>query len=108
MMLTKVILCKPHIPEKTLSNEEGVELSLAVDKFLEYIAEDGEWHSLNEVTAYLQLRKDEVMEIAKFFARFGFIHLDETRRKVKIESNVRKLYASPLEEMEKLPLIATK
>jgi|GEM_PF-2083999 len=105
MILTKVILCKPHTPKKR-ANKEGVELSLAVDKFLECLAVDGEWHSLNEVVAYLQLEKDKVVEIAKFFARFKFIQLDETRRKVKIQPNVKKLFASTVEETEKIPLIA--
>lgn len=81
-------------------------MALAVDGFLEYLAVDGEWHSLNEVVAYLQLKKSEVMEIAKFFARFRFIQLDETRRKVKIQPNVRELFASSAEEPEKIPLIA--
>ena len=81
-------------------------MSIAVDKFLEYLAVDGGWHSLNEVVAYLQLEKGEVMEIAKFFARFRFIQLDETRREVRIQPNVRKLFASTVEEPEKIPLIA--
>ncbi len=83
-------------------------MSLALDKFLEYLAADGEWHSLNEVVVYLQLEKDDVVEIAKFFARFRFIRLDETQRKVKVQPNVRKLFAPPVEETEKIPLIATK
>lgn len=81
-------------------------MSLAVDGFLEYLAVDGEWHSLNEVVAYLQLEKSEVVKIAKFFARFRFIQLDETRRKVKIQPNVKKLFDSTVEETEKITLIA--
>lgn len=83
-------------------------MSLAVDKFLEYLAVDDEWHSLNELVAYLQLEKNEVIEIAKFFARFRFIRLDETQRKVKIQPAVKKLFTSTAEETEKIPLIATK
>ena len=83
-------------------------MALAVDRFLEYLAADGEWHSLNEIVAYLQLEKDDVVEIAKFFARFRFIQLNETQRKVKVQPNVRKLFAPHVEETEKIPLITTK
>jgi hypothetical protein len=80
-------------------------LSLALDKFMGYLAVDGVWHSINELVAYLHLEKSEVGKIAKFFAYFRFIQLDESQRKVKIQPNMRKLFASPMEEMERIPLI---
>ena len=64
---------------------EGVELSLALDKFMEYLAVDGVWNRINELVAYLHLERSAVIKIAKFFAYFRFIQLDETQRKVKIQ-----------------------
>ena len=83
-------------------------MSFVLDKFLEYLAEDGEWHSLREVVAAIHLDKDKVKKIIKFFARYGFIEFDKSQNKVKIEAQVREIVLSSMPVEERVPVILMK
>jgi len=83
-------------------------LPLGLDEFLEYLAMDGKWHSLNELVAFTRLTKEKVEKIAQFFARYGFIQLDEAKRKAKIDPAFRKIVLSTLGLEEKAPVIILK
>jgi len=63
-----------------------------LDNFLEFLAVDGGWHGLEEISASLQLTQDSVDKIARFFARYNFIDFDERKRRVRIHTKLRKFF----------------
>lgn len=75
-------------------------MSFVLDEFLEYLAEDGEWHSLKEVVAAIHLDEDKVKKIIRFFARYGFVQFNKAQKNVKIEPQLREIVLSsmPVEE----------
>jgi len=80
-------------------------LSFVLDEFLEWLAADGKWHSLDEFIASNRLEKYKVEEIARFFARYKFIEFKENAKKVKINPKIRQFVASSLPVEEKPPFL---
>lgn len=70
-----------------------------LDDFLEFLAVDGGWHGLEEVSAALQLTRDSVDKIARFFASYDFVDLDERKKKVRIHAKLRKLFVFSAEAL---------
>jgi len=71
-----------------LSEEKGRKL----DDFLAYLAVDGGWHSLEVVAEVIHVEKSKVLMVARFFARFGFVELDEASGRVRIDRKIRAWY----------------
>jgi len=66
-----------------------------LDEFLAYLAVDGGWHSLDDVAKAIQVAKDKVLMVARFFAKFDFVEFDETSGNVRIDRKTRALYTEP-------------
>jgi DNA-binding IclR family transcriptional regulator len=62
----------------------------AVEKALE-ILKDGEWHSLDAIVTELRLEEDVVKKVLSFLAEFNFVKFDEEGKKVRIDSEFRKV-----------------
>ncbi len=75
-----------------------------LEQFLELLAMDGNWHGLDEVSSAMNLSRDKVEKIARFFARYSFILFDEEKR-VRIDIKLRKLYVLSPDTLA--PAIAT-
>ena len=63
-----------------------------LDEFLAYLAVDGGWHSLDDVAKAIQVAKDKVLMVARFFAKFDFVEFDETSGNVRIDRKTRAWY----------------
>jgi len=83
-------------------------MSFVLDEFLEFLAEDGEWHSLREVVLAIHLDEDKVKKIVRFFARYGFVQFNKAQNKVKIEPELRKVVMNSMPVEEKAPVILMK
>ena len=59
-------------------------------RFLLYVIDDGEWHSLSEVAKALEWQEEETADVAKYLAKGRFIDYDEETKKVKLEPWVKK------------------
>ena len=70
-----------------------------LDNFLEFLAVDGGWHGLEEISASLQLTQDGVYKIARFFANYNFVDFDEEKRRVRINAKVRKFFVLSTEDL---------
>ena len=70
-----------------------------LDNFLEFLALDGGWHGLDEVSASLQLAQDSVDKIARFFARYNFVDWDERKNRVRIHTKLRKFFILSAESL---------
>jgi len=86
----------------------GFNMSFLLDEFLEYLAEDGEWHSLKEIVAAIHLDEDKVKKIIRFFARYGFVQFNKAQNKVKIEPQLREIVLSSMPVEERVPVIIIK
>lgn len=80
-------------------------MSFLLDEFLEYLAEDGEWHGLREVVAAIRLDEGKVKKIVRFFARYGFVQFNKAQNRVKIEPQVREIILSSMPVEERVPVI---
>lgn len=80
-------------------------MSFVLDEFLEWLAADGKWHSLDEFTASNRVEKHKVEEIAKFFARFKFIEFKGNAKKVRINHKMRPFILSSLLVEGKPPVL---
>jgi len=74
-------------------------MSSDLDNFLEFLAVDGGWHRLDEVSASLQLARDRVDKIARFFARYNLVDLDKRNKRVRIHAKLRKFFAPSPEKI---------
>jgi len=83
-------------------------MSFVLDEFLEFLAENGEWHSLKEVVAAIHLDEDKVKKIVRFFARYGFVQFNKAQNRVKIEPQVREIVLSSMPVEERVPIILMK
>jgi hypothetical protein len=81
-------------------------LSFVLDEFLEWLASDDKWHSLDEFAASNRVEKYKVEKIAKFFACYKFIEFKENGKKVKINPKMRQFIVSSLQVEEKPPVLA--
>jgi len=57
------------------------------------IISDGKWHTLEEIRRKMNLKKDQVQQIAGFLKEYEFVTMDETRRKIRIEEAAREFLA---------------
>jgi len=80
-------------------------LSFMLDEFLEWLAADGKWHSLDEFTVSNRVEKYKVEEIARFFARYKFIEFKENGKKVRIDPKMRQFILSSLPVEGKPPVL---
>ena len=74
-------------------------MTIDLDDFLEFLAVDGDWHGLEEVSASLQLAQNSVNKIARFFASYDFVDFDERKKRVRIHTKLRKLFVFPAETL---------
>ena len=59
-------------------------------RFLLYVIDDEEWHSLDEVADALEWTFQHTDEVARYLAQGRFIHYDEDTSKVKLQPWVKK------------------
>jgi DNA-directed RNA polymerase specialized sigma subunit len=52
---------------------------------------DGEWHSYDEICEKLGLSEDRMVEIARFWAKYDFIKLDESQKRMRMLEDTQKL-----------------
>jgi len=64
-----------------------------LDEFLSYLAADGGWRSLEEAAEAIRVTRSEVLMVARFFSRFGFVEFDGEAGKVRIDRKIRAWYA---------------
>lgn len=84
-----------------MSSRSNGKPSLAIDRVLEFLATDNEWHTLDEIAQETALPAEEVSEIVDFLAANQFISLNEQGKKAKITEIVDRFMTQILEE-EKL------
>ena len=77
-----------------MHNQHLLDLSMAVRvaDVLDIIS-DGKWHTLEEIRRKMNLKKDQVQQIAGFLKEYEFVTMDETRRKIRIEEAAREFLA---------------
>ena len=66
-----------------------------VDELFEYLAKDGNWHSLNELATIIHMEEYMIEEIAQFFAHYTFIQINSVKNRVKIDPELREIFVSP-------------
>jgi hypothetical protein len=54
---------------------------------------DGKWHQIEELMWSLKLSEDKFKELTSFLNVYSFVKLDEKKRRVKINSDFKKLLA---------------
>jgi hypothetical protein len=54
---------------------------------------DGKWHQIEELMRSLKLSEDKFKELTSFLNVYSFVKLDEKKRRVKINSDFKKLLA---------------
>ena len=81
-----------------------VKMSFILDKFVEFLATDGEWHNLSELSAALGLTDKKTLIITRFFSRYDFLQFNVDEKRVKIDVKMRELILSTLQE--KIPIMA--
>jgi DNA-binding IclR family transcriptional regulator len=59
--------------------------------FLYFLAEDGQWHSLNEVTKATGLSEQMAEKIARHYADFNFVTFNAKARRVRIDPKLKEL-----------------
>jgi DNA-binding IclR family transcriptional regulator len=59
--------------------------------FLYFLAEDGQWHSLNEVAEAMGLSKQIVEKIARYYVYFNFVAFNKEVGKVQIDPKLKEL-----------------
>jgi len=59
------------------------------ERFLLYLVDDGEWHSLSEIADELEWSVSRVLKVTKYLAQGRFIYYDEQKEKVKLQPWVR-------------------
>jgi DNA-binding IclR family transcriptional regulator len=52
---------------------------------------DGRWHRIEELTLSLKLSDDKFKELTSFLTAYGFVEVDDKKRRVKINSDFNKL-----------------
>lgn len=51
---------------------------------------DGKWHTLKEIRQETKLDENQIQQAMEFLKRYGFISVDKTSRKVKLDKIVQK------------------
>jgi len=69
----------------------------AVEALLEALL-NGEWHTYSELYKKLRIEEDKLLKIARFWAKYSFIELDEKQKKMRILEDVRRLLLEALPE----------
>lgn len=81
-LILKTLICQ--------APKNSTRRTLLSQRFMLYLIDDGEWHSLTEVAEELEWPTQEVVEAAKYLAQGRFIHYNEQSDKVKLQPWVRK------------------
>lgn len=50
---------------------------------------DGEWHALREVQRKTRLGRNQIQRLIDFLKEYGFIVVDETERRIKLDETVQ-------------------
>ncbi len=66
-------------------------MSNILDTFLEFLATDGEWHTVKELTTVLGQNDKLISLIVRFFSRYNFLQFRVDERKVRIDPKMREL-----------------
>ena len=54
---------------------------------------DGKWHGIDELLQSLSLSEDKFRELTSFLNAYSFVKFDDKHRRVKINSDFKKLVA---------------
>lgn len=52
---------------------------------------DGEWHTLRDVQRKTRLGRDQSQRLIEFLKEYGFVAVDETERRIKLDEAVQEL-----------------
>ena len=52
---------------------------------------DGKWHETKQLKQLMNLRDSEVHEITDFLGKYDFAEVDETRKRVRIDKDFKKI-----------------
>ncbi|MGD0158817.1 MAG: hypothetical protein ABSB89_00800 [Candidatus Bathyarchaeia archaeon] len=74
---------------------------LEIDRILELLATDRDWHSISELAEKTDLRMKDAEEITEFLAAHKFISLNDQGKRAKIERTVS-LFLTRIQTEEKL------
>lgn len=66
-------------------------MSSKLGLLLNLLAEDGGWHSLDEVCHVLRMSRKKVKRIIEVYAGYDFVELDKDGERAKINEGLRKL-----------------
>jgi len=82
---SKVIPQKSFILKQPyFSNTRGTQLlTEKIDKILTLL-QDGEWHSITEITLKTELNQTKIQLITNFLAKYNLIKLDKTQQEAKL------------------------
>ena len=64
---------------------------MSVDRLFELL-KDGQWYDVSEVAKTLNLPEQLMENVLHFFTKFDFIQFDPSRRKVAIDSSIKKFF----------------
>ena len=54
---------------------------------------DGKWHTLKEIKEKTKLNRNQIQQVTEFLERYGFVSIDKTARKIRLDKNVKKFLA---------------
>ena len=57
---------------------------------------DGEWHETDQLRQIMDLNDSEVEEIADFLRKYNFAEVDQTKKRLKINKDFKKILAQPV------------
>jgi len=53
---------------------------------------DGRWHTLKEIKQKMKLDRNQTQQTIAFLKEYNFIVADETKKKIKLNEDVRKFF----------------
>ena len=56
---------------------------------------DGKWHKFEEIQRELEMDEDQFHSVTEFLKEYGFILMDETKRKAKLDKTTQRFLAQP-------------
>lgn len=65
-------------------------MSVLIEK-IERLLEDGRWHTFTEIEERLDISEAELRKALSFLREFGFLNVDEEKRKVKFTTSFLRL-----------------
>jgi len=70
-------------------------LAYKLHRLLE-ILRDGKWHEIDQLECSMNLNDIELHEIMGFLGKYDFAKVDETKRRVKINNDFKKILMQPV------------